>query len=131
MINNPEVEKIIEQAINVARQRNHTYVTLEHTLLSMITHDPFRRILASFGVDVDAMTGEVVDYLDKRTEMISRPDVTGEYPYPKKTSSLERMFNRAGAQVLFTGRRQIDVIDLYLSLLQETSMVLLVALYKN
>jgi ATP-dependent Clp protease ATP-binding subunit ClpA len=121
MINNSEVEKIIEQTIELARQRNHSYVTLEHTLLSMITNDTFKRQLANFGVDVESMIKDVTNYLDQQTVMVGKPDENGQYPYPKKTNSLERMFNRAGAQVIFSGRRQIEVIDIYLSLLQETS----------
>ena len=45
MINNPDVERIIEQAVSIAKQRNHEYVTLEHTLLSMIKYDPFKKQL--------------------------------------------------------------------------------------
>ena len=36
MINNPDVERIIEKAVFMAKERKHEYVTLEHTLLSMI-----------------------------------------------------------------------------------------------
>jgi len=38
---------------------------------------------------------------------------------PKKTHSLERVFNRAFTQVLFSAREQMEVIDLYLSITQE------------
>ena len=40
---------------------------------------------------------------------------------PKKTNALERCFNRALTQVLFTGRRTISVIDLYLAMTAETN----------
>lgn len=121
MINNPEVEKIIEQAVSLAKQRNHLYVTLEHTLLSMITHESFKKHLVDFGVEIDDMTKDISDYLDNVADLKAKPDKMGEFPNPKKTNSLERVFNRAVTQVLFTGRRQIEIIDLYLSLLQETN----------
>lgn len=121
MTQNPEVEKIIEQAVAIARQNKHVYVTLEHTLLSMITYEPFKQQLEKFGTSVEEMIKDVGEYLDSAKSIVAKPDANGEYPYPKKTNSLERMFNRAVTQVLFTGRRQIEIIDLYLSILQETS----------
>lgn len=119
MINNPEVEHIIEQALLAAKQRNHAYVTLEHTLLSMISYPSFREILDSFGVDTDAMIMDITVYVENLHSMVvTDPE---ENFQPRKTNALERMFNRAVTQVLFTGRRQIEVVDLYISMLTETS----------
>jgi ATP-dependent Clp protease ATP-binding subunit ClpA len=121
MLNNPEVEQIIDQAIMIARQHKHGYVTLEHTLLSLITYEPFRKNLEGFGVDTDLMILDVSAYLDGLQELEVSADANGEVPGPKKTEALTRMFNRAIAQVIFAGRRQIEAIDLYQSMLQETN----------
>jgi ATP-dependent Clp protease ATP-binding subunit ClpA len=40
---------------------------------------------------------------------------------PRKTQTLERLFNRANVQAMFTGRRQLSVIDIYLSIMAETN----------
>ncbi len=119
MINNPEVERIIEQAINLAKQKNHEYVTLEHMLLSMITYEPFKKQLDKFGVDTVLMTDDVTGYLDSLTALVVKS--SDEPSHPRKTNALERMFSRAVTQVLFTGRRQIEIIDLYLSMYQESN----------
>lgn len=116
MITNPEVERIIEQAVELARQRKHEYVTVEHTLLSLITYEPFKRQLEKFGVDVEHMINDVMGYVDGLSVLV----IDSEEP-PKKTNSLERVFNRAVTQVIFTGRRQIEILDLYLSIVQETN----------
>lgn len=116
MITNPEVERIIEQAVELARQRKHEYVTVEHTLLSLITYEPFKRQLEKFGVDVEHMINDVMGYVDGLSALV----IDSEEP-PKKTNSLERVFNRAVTQVIFTGRRQIEILDLYLSMIQETN----------
>lgn len=118
MINNPDVERIIEQAVHLAKQRRHEYVTLEHTLLSMITYEPFKRQLDKFDVNTELMTQDVMGYLDNLNSLV----VAGTDPVqPRKTNALERMFSRAVTQVLFTGRRQIEIIDLYLSMFQESN----------
>lgn len=119
MINNPEVEEIIERAVRIAKEHKHVYVTLEHTLLGMITYEPFKNILDSFGVDTDGMTLDVSVYVDNLKSMIA--DNPTEGFQPRRTNTLERMFNRAVTQVLFTGRRQIETIDLYISMVAESN----------
>jgi ATP-dependent Clp protease ATP-binding subunit ClpA len=105
MNNSPEIENIIEQSIAFAKEHNHQYVTIEHLLLALIT----------FHVDVDMMIEEVRQYvaalhaIESKTEGVS----------PRKTNSLERVMNRSVTQVLFTGRRQVTTIDLYLSIAAE------------
>jgi ATP-dependent Clp protease ATP-binding subunit ClpA len=117
MQNNPEIEHIIEQAVDLARERKHEYVLTEHVLLSLIRHAPFRQVVSKFGSDVDLMDIELSNYLDSLTSLVNNdPDVQ-----PKKTNSLERTFNRALTQVLFTGRRAVTTVDLYLALMSETN----------
>jgi ATP-dependent Clp protease ATP-binding subunit ClpA len=115
MTNSPEIESIIEQAIEYAKQRKHQYCTIEHLLSALINHQPFKKCLAGFGVDVESMIQEVNAYLDSLHAIQSNdPDVT-----PRRTNSLERTMNRSVTQVLFTGRRQVTTIDLYLSIASE------------
>jgi ATP-dependent Clp protease ATP-binding subunit ClpA len=103
----------------MAKERKHEYVTLEHTLLSMIMYEPFKKQLDKFGVDTEMMTKDVSDYLDGLTSLVKTNST--EPLQPRKTNALERMFSRAVTQVLFTGRRQIEIIDLYLSIFQESN----------
>jgi ATP-dependent Clp protease ATP-binding subunit ClpA len=115
MQNSPEIEKIIEQAIDFAKQRKHQYCTVEHLLLALVTHPPFKKCLDNFGVETDLMTTEVASYLDSLRAI----EVSDENVQPKKTTSIERVINRSVTQVLFTGRRYVTTIDLYLSIAAE------------
>lgn len=122
MINNPEVQQVIEHAVQIATDKKHGYVTLEHVLLSMTTYEPFRKLLDDFGVNTEMMNEEINQYLDNVPGLEAKVNpADGSFMPPRKTNTLERMFNRAVAQVLFTGRRQIDITDLYLSILQESN----------
>jgi ATP-dependent Clp protease ATP-binding subunit ClpA len=116
--NSPEIEAIIEQAIEFSKQRKHEYCTIEHLLLSLITHTPFKKCLDSFGCDTQTMTQEVTSYIDSLHAIVAKVDPTVEIQ-PRKTNSLERVMNRSVTQVLFTGRRQVTTIDLYLSMASE------------
>ena len=117
MQNNPEITAIVEAAIKIAAERNHEYVTTEHLLLAMVRHAPFRKTLTGYGVDVDLMDQEIQQYLDRQTMLVSKDSDTA----PKKTTALERLFNRANVQVMFTGRRQMNTGDVFLSIMAETN----------
>ena len=115
MNHSPEIDSIIENAIHHSKERKHQYVTVEHLLLSLITHTSFKKCLVNFGADVDELAQEIGAYLDSLHAIVSKEDEI----VPRKTNSLERVMNRSVTQVLFTGRRQVTTIDLYLSIASE------------
>jgi ATP-dependent Clp protease ATP-binding subunit ClpA len=114
MNNSPEIENIIEQSIAYAKEFKHEYVTIEHLLLGLVTFAPFKKCLTGFGCDIDLMIDEIRAYLQSLTSIERNNSVT-----PRKTNALERVMNRSVTQVLFTGRRQVTTIDLYLSIISE------------
>ena len=116
MQNNPEIEQIIDAAVKLARDRHHEYVMTEHVLLSLVRHEPFRRVLEKFGTDVNLFDSELVAYLESCASLVTAKEVQ-----PKKTNALERVFNRALTQVLFTGRRSVSTLDLYLAMMSENN----------
>ena len=115
MNHSPEIESIIEQAIHYAKERKHQYVTVEHLLLGLINHPPFKKCLHLFGADIDTMDQEINAYLDSLHAIVSKENEI----VPRKTNSLERVMNRCVTQVLFSGRRQVTTVDLYLSVASE------------
>ena len=117
MQDNPEIDAIIEGAVKIARTWRHEYVLTEHLLLSLIRHEPFRKTLTKFGCDVAMLETELCGYLDSCQSLVQ----DNEEATPRKTQGLERVFNRALTQVLFSGRRQIVTIDLYLAIMSETN----------
>lgn len=111
---NPEISLIVSKASEYAQALNHQYVTLEHLLYSMCSYRNFKRLLTEYGVSVDQMNQEIKDYVEKQTNLI---DVSGGKP--SRTSTLERVFNRAVSQTIFHGRDQVRVIDIYESMTHE------------
>ena len=113
----PEIENIIERAIGSAKERQHEYCTVEHLLWSLISHPPFKKCLNSFGVEIELMIQEVEAYLNGLHAIESKdPNIL-----PKRTNTLERVMNRSVTQVLFSGRRQVTTIDLYMSIIHENN----------
>jgi ATP-dependent Clp protease ATP-binding subunit ClpA len=116
MQNNPEIEQIVENAVGLARDLKHEYVLTEHVLLALIQYNPFRKCLEKFGTNVAMMEQELQAYLVSLVNLITDKDVQ-----PKKTNALERCFNRALTQVLFTGRRSVATADLYMAMMAENN----------
>ncbi len=112
---NPEIEVVINSAGENAKRFNHEYVTLEHLLQALINYQPFNDMLKKFGVDVDTMNTDIEMFHAQAMYMVSEEPIE----QPKKTHALERVFNRALTQVLFSGRTQIQIIDVFLSLTTE------------
>jgi ATP-dependent Clp protease ATP-binding subunit ClpA len=117
MINsNPEIEVIVSNATNSAKSSYHEYVTLEHLTLALINYKPFNQLIVDFGVDVLSLQQELNTYLASQQYLISKnPD----YETPRRTHALERVFNRAFTQVLFSGRNTMQVIDVFVSVAGE------------
>lgn len=112
---NPEIDHVIEEATQLAIKLSHEYVTLEHVFLSMIRYEPFKDLLIDYGIDVDSLENDLDAYLLSQIDLITN----GEDP--KKTHALERVFNRAFTQVLFSSRTHITLIDLFLSIHSENN----------
>lgn len=117
MSHSAEIENIVEQAVQLAQSMNHEYVTTEHLFLALLRHEPFRRTLNNYGVEVDRLDQELTAYLNSLQNLKS----TAVVVQPRKTQALERIFNRANVQVMFTGRRAMSTADVFLSIMAETN----------
>jgi len=116
MQTNPEIEQILAQAQKLARIKKHEYVTLEHLMLALVRYTPFNNMLDKFGVAVPNLDVDLDDYLDSQVHLLTDRDKE-----PVKTNALERVFNRALTQVLFSGRRSMLTIDLWLAIMAENN----------
>lgn len=117
MNSSPEIESIVEEAAKIARSKQHEYVLTEHLLLALIRHQPFRKTLEKFGTEVQLLDLEIEAYIDSLVGLVKN----AEDLQPKKTQTLERIFNRANVQAMFTGRRNLTTADIYLSIMSETN----------
>ena len=113
-INNNEIEQVIMRAGEIARNHGHEYVILEHLSLSIFEYQPFNEFLKRNDIDVDGLVSELTDYIQSQEHLVTDTDNP-----PRKTQSLERVFNRSLTQALFNGTNRIKIIDLLLSITVE------------
>ncbi len=114
---NPEIEKIVEAAVEYAIELGHKLVTVEHLAYALVCSEEFGNLIDQYGCDRESLVTELEDYLETKLNKL----VTGTFDVePKKTHALERVFNRAYTQVLFSNRTKMVPVDLYLSIASET-----------
>ena len=112
-----ELQAVFDKAVNDAKKLQHEYITLEHLLFAMLCESTFSKLVAGYGSDVEHMKKELENYLKTKLDDIK----INEAKYkPKKTSTVERVLNRAFTQVLFQGRNNIEIVDVFISILSET-----------
>src|SRR6056300_1007405 len=109
-----EVDKVLKIATDIASKYGHSYISTEHMLLAILKNNQFSKLLLKFGVQLEEMS------LDLESHIVNQ---YGKYTNsnPVKTQSLERVFNRSLTSVLFSGRDQVLIVDIFLSLMQENS----------
>lgn len=111
-----ELQLVFDKAITDAKKLQHEYITLEHLFYAMLCEENFEKEVTDFGIDVDLMKKMLENYLKTKLNEI-KTDL--DKFKPKKTQTVERVLNRAFAQVLFQGRSTIDISDVLVSILSE------------
>ena len=113
-----QLDNVITCAVNYASQKNHEYVTLEHLMLCCLEDETVLELLNNFECDVELARQDLKNYLEDD----ENNGLKGDIPYdgkPKKTASVERVMQRAFAQVIFSARDQVSSTDLFVSILSE------------
>ena len=113
-----DLQTVFDKAVSVAKKLKHEYVTLEHLLYAMLCTDKFQNMITGFGSNYEEIKDNLETYLKTKLNDIKVKEGTLKYK-PKKTTSVERVLNRAFTQVLFSGRSQIDIADVFLSIMSE------------
>jgi len=112
------VDNVIECAIEYAENRQHEYVTVEHLMLCLLENEEIIEIVDNITADREVAINDLKNYLDDK----DFNGLVGETPWdgkPKKTTSVERVMQRAFAQVIFSARDQINPVDIFVSILSE------------
>ncbi len=113
-----ELQRIFDKAVEDAAKLKHEYVTVEHLLFAMLCYDKFLKTITDFGADAETLKKNLETYLKERLKEIEMVSPPAKYK-PKKTVSVERVLNRAFTQTLFSGRQQIELTDVFLSMMSE------------
>jgi ATP-dependent Clp protease ATP-binding subunit ClpA len=115
-----ELQLVFEKAMSDARKLQHEYVTLEHLLHAMMCEESLEEVIKNFGADPAFLRTNLETHLKTGCEELkcNTTDVK-----PKKTQAVERVLNRAFTQVLFNGRTDINLPDVFISIMSEKKSI--------
>ena len=115
MTNQPDrVNYAIERAVKKAKTLTHEYVTVEHLLDSMLDESDVLQLLEKMQVDVGQIASEIEEFLETRDDILVEGDTE-----PRKTLAIDRIFNRAVTQAIFSGSKNLICRDIFISILSE------------
>ena len=112
-----QLQQIFDNSIKIAQKYNHSLITIEHLVLAIVSDEEAGKGLSAYGADVVYMKTNLEHYL--KTNLQDIVVGQGTTVVPKKTNSVERVLNRCFTQVLFSGRQQMEVADVIISVLSE------------
>lgn len=113
---NKKVEKMVERAVTVANDNNHEYITLEHILLSLLHEKEVNELILAIGGQPAKIKAETIQFLGDPA--LKKPEALKNIP-AKRTSVLNRTFQRALTQQVFSGRNELSNEVVLLSILSE------------
>ena len=112
------IEEVMHNALTVAQELNHEYVTLEHIVLCLLRDEKIIEVCKENTVDVDQIITDLNNYFN-RESWHGLKNVHGTKGKPKKTTLVDRVFQRGVAQMMFSQKDKFETTDLLISILSE------------
>ena len=111
----PETLETIQRAFRLATERRHDTVGLEHLLRSATDEPQARHVLATCGVDLDALRKQLEEVLGKAFTPVPPPGTTE----PEPSIGLDRVIQQAIVHAAVSSAKQVDTGSLLVFMLQE------------
>ncbi|WP_372655300.1 ATP-dependent Clp protease ATP-binding subunit ClpA [Halobacteriovorax sp.] len=146
-----KLEEIINQAIQIANEKKHEYLTLETVLIAMLDDDQVIDVLQDLGANIDQLQEDLIEFLndqenfsiltDEQVQNLSRQQFVDEelrklasengiQYQPEISLSLQRVIQRAAIHVQSSGKRNIMGINILVSMFQEKESFALYSIQK-
>ena len=112
------LDEVMRKSVDYATELNHEYVTCEHLMHSLLSLPDVQKLAKELEVDISQVETDLTAFvLDEGYNGFTSQH--GSKGSPKKTTSVERVIQRALAQVIFQGREEVAAMDLFTSILSE------------
>ncbi|TVQ27443.1 MAG: AAA family ATPase, partial [Spirochaetaceae bacterium] len=107
-----EVNEILSNAYQEARQRKHEYLTPEHVLYAALHFEYTRDVISECGADPDEIRAHVDDHLKENVPTVHRGD-------PQQSLGFQNIVERAIFHCESAGKEEVAVGDILVSLFDE------------
>jgi len=117
-MDNRALDTLMRDSVMKAQELDHEYTTIEHLAYCLLTNKKIVKFLNGLDIDLGRIQQDLEEYLNDK-DFNGLVSVNGVKGSPKKTQSIERVIQRALAQVIFQGRETVEPLDILISILSE------------
>ena len=118
MSKNQHVEEIIKDALSFASRLDHEYVCLEHITICLLSTPDITDFCESNSIDVNKIINDLNQFLND-DDLNGLKNVNGRKAAPKRTATVDKVFQKGFAQMLFNKDQQFSCFDLLCCVLDE------------
>ncbi len=111
-----DLELTLNEAFREARAKRHEFMTVEHLLLALLDNNDAIRVLKGCGADIKALRGDLVEFVDATTPLISEDDDERE---TQPTLGFQRVLQRAVFHVQSSGRSEVTGANVLVAIFSE------------
>jgi len=108
-----EVQAIFNAAYNEAKLRSHEYLTPEHLLYAGLSFEKVRLVFENCDADIDQLRRGLEAYFEQKVPVVRNN------AEPVQTSAFQAVIERAVMQSQASGKSEVEVSDLIVSLYDE------------
>ena len=110
-----DLENSLSLAMNLAGDRHHEFVTVEHLLLSILEVETVETILKACGADLDELRSDLENFINS-----SIPKSPDDSNYePRTTHGIRRVFQRAMLHVQTSGDKEVSCENVLIAIYGE------------
>ena len=110
-----DLENSLSLAMNLAGDRHHEFVTVEHLLLSILGVETVETILKACGADLDELRSDLENFINS-----SIPKSPDDANYePRTTHGIRRVFQRAMLHVQTSGDKEVSCENVLIAIYGE------------
>ena len=110
-----ELEKALNESFKQARSQRHEYITVEHLLLALLEDSAALRVLNACQADIEALRGDLNEFIDATTPMVSGGDEVDTQP----TLGFQRVLQRAVFHVQSSGKAEVSGANVLVAIFSE------------
>ena len=117
---NENLETALSETLKGARRKRHEYITVEHLLLALLDNMDANHVIQACGGDLEALRGELVEFIDANTPVLSEEAFRLRPPSEMHTTlGFQRVIQRAAFHVQSAGKREVTGANVLVSLFSE------------
>ncbi|MGH8162624.1 MAG: ATP-dependent Clp protease ATP-binding subunit ClpA [Gammaproteobacteria bacterium] len=110
-----ELEFCLNNSFKEARDTRQEFITVEHLLLALLDVPGVNETLTACGGDVDALRGELANYIEKTTPRLGAQTTVDVQP----TLGFQRVLQRAVFHVQSSGEKEVSAINVLVAVFSE------------